>query len=82
VTSGPTGDAEFSANAEIAARLQKLKTNISTDCEWRSDCHLLCGETPDGSNMTLKIERHPEGPAITIFNCALYIRDWIGKERD
>jgi hypothetical protein len=30
----PKADAEFSANAEIAARLQKLKTNISTDCEW------------------------------------------------
>jgi hypothetical protein len=30
----PKDDAEFSANAEIAAYLQKLKTNISTDFEW------------------------------------------------
>jgi hypothetical protein len=28
-------DAEFSANAEIAASLRKLNTDMSVNCEWR-----------------------------------------------
>jgi hypothetical protein len=59
-------DAEFSANAEIAAGLQKLKTNISTDCEWHRYCHSVRRESSDRSNVTFKIEKYRDGHSTTI----------------
>ena len=63
-TSG--SDAELSANAEIAARLQKLKTNNSIIYEWRWDCHLCTRESSGRSNMTLRIEKRGDGDSTTI----------------
>ena len=48
------------------ARLQKLKTNSSTDHEWRWDCDLCTRESADKSNMTLKIEKYADGNSTTI----------------
>ncbi len=62
----PKDNAEFSANAEIAACLQKLTTNISTDYEWPSYCHSLKRESSGGSNVTFKIEKHRDGHSTTI----------------
>jgi len=62
----PKDNAEFSANAEIAACLQKLKTNISTDCEWPKYCPSLRRESSDRSNMTLKIEKYSDAYSTTI----------------
>jgi hypothetical protein len=62
----PGDDAEFSANAEIAACLKKLKTNIPTSCEWRGDCDYGMAESPDRSNVTFKIETHRDRHSTTI----------------
>jgi hypothetical protein len=58
--------AEFSANAEIAAGLQKRKLNKSTDYEWHCDCHLCPRESSGRLHMTLKIEKHSAGNSTTI----------------
>src|SRR5260370_39430640 len=58
--------AEFSANAEIAARLPKLNITDSIDYEWRQHCNPFICETPNTSNMTLKIEKCCEGDCTTI----------------
>jgi hypothetical protein len=59
-------DAEFSANAEIAASLRKLNTDMSVNCEWRWDCHSVRRESSGGSNVTFKIEKHRDGHSTTI----------------
>jgi len=56
----------FQRRAEITARLQNLKINDSSNYKWRWYCNPLRRETPDRSNMTLKIERYSEGPSTTI----------------
>jgi hypothetical protein len=68
LVAGPASgtDAQFSANAEIVAWLQKLKTNNSTDYDWCWDCHSCWRESFDSANMTLKIERYPDGNSTTI----------------
>jgi hypothetical protein len=58
--------AEFSANAEITARLQNEKTNKSIQYDWPWDCHPWRCESSDGSNMTLKIEKYSDGYCTTI----------------
>ena len=56
----------FQRRAEITARLQNLKISDSSNYKWRWYCTPFRRETPDRSNMTLKIERHSEGPSTTI----------------
>jgi hypothetical protein len=56
----------FQRFAEIAARLQNLKISDSSTYKWRWYCNPYRRETPDRSNMTLKIERYSEGPGTKI----------------
>jgi hypothetical protein len=56
----------FQRRAQITAGLQKLKISDSSNYEWRWYCNPYRRETPDRSNMTLKIERYPEGPRTKI----------------
>ena len=56
----------FQHRAEIPARLQNLKINDSTNYEWRWYCNPFRRETPDRSNMTLKIEGYSDGTCTTI----------------
>jgi ABC-type transporter Mla MlaB component len=58
--------ADFSANAEIVACLQKLNSIESTDYEWPWNCHLSRRESFEGSNMTLKIEKYSDENCTTI----------------
>src|SRR3984893_4814202 len=51
----------FQRRAEIAARLQNLKINDSSNYKWRWYCNPFRRETPDRSNMTLKIETYSDG---------------------
>jgi hypothetical protein len=59
-------DADFSANAEIAALRQKLKTNNSIGYKWCRDCPLWVGELAGRSPMTLKIEKYSDEYGVTI----------------
>src|SRR3981081_3959089 len=56
----------FQRGAEIAARLQNLKISDSSNYKWPWYCNPFRRETPDRSNMTLKIERYSEGSSTTI----------------
>ena len=56
----------FQRGAEIAARLQNLKISVSSNYKWPWYCNPFRRETPDRSNMTLKIERYSEGSSTTI----------------
>ena len=56
----------FQRFAEITARLQNLKISDSSNYEWRWYCNSFRRETPDRSNMTLKIERYAEGTGTKI----------------
>ena len=56
----------FQRRAEITARLQSLKISDSSSYKWHWYCNPFRRETPDRSNMTLKIERYSEGPSTTI----------------
>src|SRR6202049_4614485 len=56
----------FQRRAEITARLQNLKINDSSNYEWRWYCNPFRRETPDRSNMTLKIEKCSDGNSTTI----------------
>jgi hypothetical protein len=58
--------AEFSANAEITARLQNLKTNKSITYEWQWDCTYCRCKRLDRSDMTLKIEKSSDGNCTTL----------------
>ena len=51
----------FQRPAEITARLQNLKIGDSSDYKWRWYCNPFRRETPDRSNMTLKIETYSDG---------------------
>jgi hypothetical protein len=56
----------FQQMLKLRPDFKKLKTNNSTDYEWRWDCHLCTRESSDRSNMTLKIEKHSDGYRTTI----------------
>ena len=56
----------FQRFAEITARLQNLKISYSSTYKWRWYCNPFRRETPDRSNMTLKIERYAEGTGTKI----------------
>ena len=53
----------FQRRAEITAQLQNLKISNSGSYKWPWYCKPFRRETPDRSNMTLKIERYSEGPS-------------------
>jgi hypothetical protein len=56
----------FQRRAEITARPQNLKIGDSSNYKWCWYCNPFSRETPDRSNMTLKIERYSDGPRTTI----------------
>jgi hypothetical protein len=56
----------FQRGAEIAARLQNLKISDSSNYKWPWYCNPFRRETPDRSNMTLKIETYSDGPSTKI----------------
>jgi hypothetical protein len=56
----------FQRRAETTARLQNLKISDSSNYKWHWYCNPFRRETPDRSNMTLKIERYSEGPGTKI----------------
>jgi hypothetical protein len=56
----------FQQMLKLRPDFKKLKTNNSTDYEWRWDCHLCTRESSDRSNMTLKIEKHSDRYRTTI----------------
>src|SRR5258705_5085682 len=56
----------FQRGDEIAARLQNLKIIDSSSYKWHWYCNPFRRETPDRSNMNLKIERYSEGSSTTI----------------
>jgi len=56
----------FQRRAEITARLQNLKISDSSNYKWRWYCNPFRGETPDRSNMTLKIEKYSDGDGTTL----------------
>ena len=56
----------FQRRAEITARLQNLKISDSSNYKWRWYCNPFRGETPDRSNMTLKIEKYSDGAGTKI----------------
>jgi hypothetical protein len=56
----------FQQMLKLRPDFKKLKTNNSTDYEWRWDCHLCTRESSDRSNMTLKIEKYSDGHSTTI----------------
>ena len=56
----------FQRGAEIAARLQNLKISVSSNYKWPWYCNPFRRETPDRSNMTLKIETYSDGPGTKI----------------
>jgi hypothetical protein len=57
---------KFQRRAEIAAWLQNLKINDSSNYKWRWYCNPFRRETPDSSNMTLKIETYSDGSGTKI----------------
>jgi hypothetical protein len=56
----------FRHGAENAARLRNLNISESSDYEWPWNCTSSRRETPDMSNMTLRIEKYSEGHGTTI----------------
>ena len=56
----------FQQMLKLRPDFKKLKTNDSTDYEWRWDCHLCTRESSDKSSMTLKIEKYSAGYSTTI----------------
>ena len=57
---------KFQHMLKLRPDFKKLKTNNSTDYEWRWDCHLCTRESSDRSNMTLKISKYSDGNSTTI----------------
>ena len=56
----------FQQTLKLRPDCKKLKTNISTDCEWRCYCHSVRHESSDRLNVTFKIEKYRDGPSTTI----------------
>jgi hypothetical protein len=56
----------FQRRAKITAWIQNLKINDSSNYEWRSYCNPFKRETPDRSNMTLKMETYSGGSGTKI----------------